>query len=99
MLKKKNQKQTSIKGKQEQARPSGKSYSQGTLQENILPYDQMVLEHEMHKIHRNFERQTDHLIQDRKPKCKLTKKTTTWSQMDFAVPVKHRGNSKKTKIL
>ena len=64
-----------------------------------------VLENETHKLHRDFDIQTDHLISARRPDFIIInkKKKRTYRVVDFAVPADHRlklkENEKKDKYL
>ena len=85
----------------------------GNVQEiSIRPYRQMeyaqpesVIENDSHKLLWDFEIQTDHLIQVRRPDLIIinTKKKRICKSVDFTVPADHRinlkGSEKKDKYL
>ena len=55
-----------------------------------------VLENETHKILRDFEIKTDHLIPARRPELVLIGKKKTCLLVDFAVPADHRVKIKES---
>ena len=65
---------------------------------SILLNAESVLENETHKLHWDFEIQTDHQVAARQPDIIIiNKKEITYSIVDFAVPADHRVNTKNVK--